>query len=480
MAPQQFFQALSQDFGSLLNNQIFSDVRIVVGKTQNTRTFNAHSPILGARSSYFVRALSNDCVKRENNTIIIHIPNIPPRIFEVVLRYIYNGEISLEEHGILAILELLVAADELSLKNLTNYLEDYLIEHHAKMLEENFASLHETSFMHDSFKKLQEFCTQIAAKSPAIIFRSQDFTSLNKSFLSSILSRNDLIMEESQIWEKVVEWGVAKLGSNIDIKEISNWTDENFEAFKEIIEEFLPLIRFFHISSVDFYYKVKPFEKILPETLYEDLLHHYLVPGSHQMSVDAQPLRCSRLNVDSKLLRLHNVEQLDHWIQGKDENTPYQNQLEYDFDLLLRGSRDGFSPADFHRLCDNKGATVSVIKVKGTGQLIGGYTQASWDSRNGFLNGTGSFIFSLGDGKAENAKLSKSISDNGPYGASNRGPEFGWNSIVMKSEDFQNRPGCSYGKDLNYEHTIMPNSENEQVDFFVEEYEVFRIRKHET
>ncbi|KAG9300204.1 hypothetical protein G9A89_002650 [Geosiphon pyriformis] len=376
--------------------------------------------------------------------------------------YKYGGKISLEEHGILTILELLVAADELILKNLINYLEDYLIEYHAKQLVENFASLHETLFMHDSFKKLQGFCTQIAVRRPAIIFRSRDFISLNKSFLSSILSQNDLIMEESQIWEKVVEWGVAKLGSNIDIKEISNWTDENFEAFKEIIEEFLPLIRFFHISSVDFYYKVKPFEKILPETLYEDLLHHYLVPGSHQMSVDAQTLRCSRLNVDSKLLRLHNTKIL-------------LSKTNLNMILLLRGSRDGFSPADFHRLCDNKGATVSVIKVKGTGQLIGGYTQASWDSSNEYLDGTGSFIFSL-DGKAEDAKLSKSVSDNGPYGASNRGPEFGEFSIVMKSEDFQNRPGCFCAKDTHYEHTIMPNSENEQVDFFVEEYEVFRIR----
>ncbi|KAG9300186.1 hypothetical protein G9A89_002632 [Geosiphon pyriformis] len=419
MAPQQLFQALSQDLGSLLNNQNFSDVKIVVGKTQNTRTFNAHSPILGARSSYFVR---------DSLMIVLKEKIIP--LFSTYPIYHLEFLKWFLEHGILAILELLVAADELSLKNLTNYLEDYLIEHHAKMLEENFASLHETSFMHDSFKKLQEFCTQIAAKSPAIIFRSQDFTSLNKSFLSSILSRNYLIMEESQIWEKVVEWGVAKLGSNIDIKEISNWTDENFEVFKEIIEEFLPLIRFFHISSVDFYYKVKPFEKILPETLYEDLLHHYLVPGSHQMSVDAQPLRCSR---------------------------------------------DGFSPADFHRLCDNKGATVSVIKVKGTGQLIGGYNPQSWSCKK-WLDGKGSFIFSLGDGKAENAKLSKSISEDGPYDSPNRGPEFGELSIIMKSEDFQNKPGCSCGKDTEYEHAIMPNLENGKVNFLVEEYEVFRIR----
>ncbi|KAG9303006.1 hypothetical protein G9A89_006223 [Geosiphon pyriformis] len=134
------------------------------------------------------------------------------------------------------------------------------------------------------------------------------------------------------------------------------------------------------------------------------------------------PLRCFRLNIDSKLLQWHNVKQLDHWIQGKDENTPFEDQFGNDFKLLLRGSRDGFTPADFHRLCDDKGATVSVIKVKGTGQLIGGYNPQSWHSRDDWLEGKGSFIFSLGDGKAENAKLSKFVGSYGPYGGSMYGP----------------------------------------------------------
>ncbi|KAG9306453.1 hypothetical protein G9A89_003563 [Geosiphon pyriformis] len=444
MASQQLSHALSHDLTSLLNNEIFSDVKIIVGDGLNNKTFHGHSPILAARSFYFAVALSSNWVKRENKTIIFSKPNISPQMFEVILQ---NTEY------------------------LINHLESYLIKNH-KELEENFASLHEISFMHNSFKKLQEFCTQIAAKSPAIIFRSQDFTSLSKNFLSSILSHDDFIMDEIEIWKKIVEWGVAKLGNNIKVEEILNWTDENFNAFKESIEELLPLIRFFHISSVDFYHKVKPFARILPGTLYEDLLHHYLVPGSHEKSVEARPFR----STGSKLLQLHNVRQLDHWIQGKDKNAPFESQLGNNFDLLLRGSRDGFTPADFHRLCDDKGATVSVIKVKETGQLIGGYNPQSWSSRGMWLNGKGSFIFSLGDGKAENTKLSKFVSEKGPYNDPMRGPEFGEHSIVMNSEDFQNSPGCSCRKDSSYEHAIMPNSETEKVDFFVEEYEVFQIR----
>ena len=41
--------------------------------------------------------------------------------------------------------------------------------------------------------------------------------------------------------------------------------------------------------------------------------------------------------------------------------------------LIYKASRDGFRASDFHRCCDNKGETVSVIHTTG-GYLFGGYT----------------------------------------------------------------------------------------------------------
>ncbi|KAG9293627.1 hypothetical protein G9A89_005630 [Geosiphon pyriformis] len=156
---------------------------------------------------------------------------------------------------------MLVTAYELILKNLIDPLEDHLIEHRAKELEENFGTLQRTSLMYDFFKKLQNFCTEIAAKNPAIVFNSQDFTSFSENVLSLILTRDYLNIEESEIWEKIVEWGVAKLdNNNIRMIEALYWRDQNFNAFKESIERFLHSIRFFTISSVDFYHKVKPFK----------------------------------------------------------------------------------------------------------------------------------------------------------------------------------------------------------------------------
>ena len=61
---------------------------------------------------------------------------------------------------------------------------------------------------------------------------------------------------------------------------------------------------------------------------------------------------------------------------------------------LYRKSRDGGTPGDFHRFCDKKGRTLTVVKVT-NGLIIGGYTDILWDANaNCYLGSTGeSFLF---------------------------------------------------------------------------------------
>lgn len=62
--------------------------------------------------------------------------------------------------------------------------------------------------------------------------------------------------------------------------------------------------------------------------------------------------------------------------------------------LLYRGSRDGWEPRDFHKLCDDLGATVSIIKVK-NGRLCGGFTSLPWKKDKSQSSDPESFLFSL-------------------------------------------------------------------------------------
>ena len=64
------------------------------------------------------------------------------------------------------------------------------------------------------------------------------------------------------------------------------------------------------------------------------------------------------------------IEQIIEWIEPKKE---------IKFNLLFRKSRDGSTAKDFHRLCDNKGATLIFIETD-KGYKFGGYTPMDWTS----------------------------------------------------------------------------------------------------
>ncbi|RGB25526.1 hypothetical protein C1646_747304, partial [Rhizophagus diaphanus] len=52
------------------------------------------------------------------------------------------------------------------------------------------------------------------------------------------------------------------------------------------------------------------------------------------------------------------------------------------FKLLLRGTRDGFTTEKFHEICNNKSHTVTIIKVKGSNEILGGYNPNTWKSND--------------------------------------------------------------------------------------------------
>ena len=63
--------------------------------------------------------------------------------------------------------------------------------------------------------------------------------------------------------------------------------------------------------------------------------------------------------------------------------------------LLYRASRDGAMPSAFHTKCDNKGATLVLIRST-NGCVFGGYSNAAWSSnRNTYIPATSSFLFSV-------------------------------------------------------------------------------------
>jgi hypothetical protein len=146
----------------------------------------------------------------------------------------------------------------------------------------------------------------------------------------------------------------------------------------------------------------------------------------------------------------------------------------YEFKLIFRGSRDGFTGEKFHKICDNKSRTVAIIKVKRNNEIIGGYNPVEWrsDYRKGITKD--SFIFSFKNNEIENYILSRvkdeklAITNGVCYG-----PSFGDADLIIKGKHFYNGSD-SYCSKFSYENKI---SNFSPAVFSIEEYEIFQIIK---
>ena len=61
-------------------------------------------------------------------------------------------------------------------------------------------------------------------------------------------------------------------------------------------------------------------------------------------------------------------------------------------DLLFRASDHDYSAFKFHELCDDQGATVTIIKTD-HGNIFGGYTSESWTGFRHWVNDKNAFLF---------------------------------------------------------------------------------------
>ncbi|EXX59506.1 uncharacterized protein OCT59_027245 [Rhizophagus irregularis] len=451
---------LFQNLLEILNDEEYYDVTIEVGNDPYIKIFRAHMVILHYRSTYLRRMLSTN--KKNNDGALVHIklPNILPEIFQIILRYIYSGRISLEEYDTSDIIKILIAGSELGLQELITYIQSFLIKTKANWMEQNFNLIYQTCFENDSFLELQNFCTNLTSEEPDKIFKSLNFASIPEKLLITIIQSDNLQMEEIQVWNHVLKWGLAQ---NPEISsDPANFSKEDFKTLKNNVRQCIPFIRFHNLSSEEFSDKVLPYRKILPkDLLYEDLLKYFMNPNKK-----SKPrMSTKEINIDSKIITSQHAELISKWIDRL--KITDEIKTAYKFNLLLRGSRDGFTPEKFHEICDNQFRTITIIKVKDSNEILGGYNPIKWESNDAGNYGTtnDSFIFSFKNSDDIESYILRRV-ENENFAIHNYrevGPAFGDDLILISDVGI-----CDY---MYYEKQI-----RESTEFFSgEEYEVFQI-----
>jgi hypothetical protein len=153
----------------------------------------------------------------------------------------------LEEQDTSDFFKVLAAADVLHLQELVDYLQKYLIKNKSEWIEQHFEFTYQISLQSNNLLELQEFCTNLMAQFPDKILKSFEFTSLSEKSLISLIKRDDLQMREIEVWEHVLKWGLAQ--NPTLVQDPDTWTDDDFMAMKNTLQQCLSFIRLFSLSS---------------------------------------------------------------------------------------------------------------------------------------------------------------------------------------------------------------------------------------
>jgi len=403
-------------------------------------------------------------------------------------------------------LEIIVASDELILHELSSYIETHLIESHSTYLSQNFSHILRISFEHSLWKQLQEFCLTTINKNPHSIFESMDFHLLPSNTLKDIIKQDDLFLDEIDIWMILIIWCKKQpmqinpndQKSHYNHHDLTKWPRKIKSNFSKILKEFIPYIRFNRISYKDFYEKVKPFKEFIQQDIYEQALWYYINSTLSQKRL--APRRVGL--VDSNVLKLKHFSLICTWIDKRSEIYSY-NDLPYRFELKIRGTLDGFTADAFHLKSEKLENTIVVMRIKDTGELIGGYNPWSfkhdrWRDSNDFWRSEHkSFIFSFPsetnyknnvswmkcnnlnfnmelkklESKSKLSRIDPNHTSNAFQISKNTGPQFGKTDLFM-GDNFNSPFSCRCIKRY-YSNKIR----EDESSFGVDEYELFQLFK---
>jgi hypothetical protein len=372
-------------------------------------------------------------------------------------------------------------------------------------MEKNFSVIYQTSFENNSLLELQNYCNDLISKKPDKIFDSLNFSSIPEKILISIIQNDNLKMNEVQVWKHVLKWG---FGQNPGLpSDPESFSVDDFSALKITLQQCIPLIKFDNFTAKEFLDNVFPYREILSEKLFLDLLKLFL-DHDHRPIDQPEPVETKEIepepqvfeeiepkpritekietdlknllnikpqiyneikstnttSIDSRIITIEHARLISEWINRLDVNASYE------FRLIFRGSINGFTGKAFREICENQPRTVTIVKVMGSSEILGGYNPIEWKSGSNYSVTYDSFIFSFDKNKGiENHILSRVLDK---YCAiSNhtcRGPSFGNGDLILRGSFGFNNCVC---KKVSYDKAIRKSGNK----FDVEEYEVFQI-----
>lgn len=189
-------EELSENIGNLVLNDDYNDVTFVV----QGRSFPAHRVILAARCDYF-RALLFGGMK-ESACHEIPVCDASAEAFEVLLKYIYTGKMSLSELKENYIIEILGLANKYGFLSLEKSISAHL---HQSLTAANACDVYDVALLY-SLDDLQKATAEFIDRNAQQMLCSESFFNMSLDTMCSLLKRDSFCVPEKLIFKSVQAW----------------------------------------------------------------------------------------------------------------------------------------------------------------------------------------------------------------------------------------------------------------------------------
>ncbi|KAF9161896.1 hypothetical protein DFQ26_004043 [Actinomortierella ambigua] len=283
---------------------------------------------------------------KESSEGVIRKPNIEADIFDLILRFIYTGNIELPTDKIL---DLVHAAAELTMTDLLHSSEPKI----AKCLSHaNVFDVLMLSTLH-GLAKLQDACRSYIAKHASALVTAEGILALDADQLGKVLAMDEFKVPEVDIWKVALHWAC--------IQQDYDYTGHPFLSFPNAPGRFLVSIT---NDSGDSESLGEKNGTTATQSLHADKIvwgrpedRAMIMPAAQHMKLK------STIAPVLHAIRFHAMD-IGDFHRLVESSLPV-------LEKLFQASKNGFSASAFHAACDNKGATLTVAKTS-NGHVLGG------------------------------------------------------------------------------------------------------------
>ncbi|KAJ5067133.1 pep-cterm sorting domain-containing protein [Anaeramoeba ignava] len=356
---------LIDNFSHLFLENKFKDFSIFVKEKEkgNLIEIKVHKAILNVRSSFF-KSFFNQQESSE-----IRFPDFNKETMEIILRYIYTGEISFSLTQDL--IPLLKSSKFFHLDFFSNFLEKRIID-----------SLNESNVFH-YFKENQLIKSKKIQKK-CLNFIHSRFSSLQKkgSFLNLDQNQMNIILEFEKKQKEIFDSKFFHM--------IEDWIQSHYEDRNMDLDQRKEMVTNFIIKLCD--------NNSNPIQNQNQIQNQNPIQNQMKNQKEIQMKNQKEIQMKNQILKetwknstiLSENEQIKNLnIFLEDEN--FFNSMQKGFST----KKDGFSSQIFHFKVDDKGKTLIIIKTKDN-YIFGGFSEVGFISgQKKFLSDPKAFIFTL-------------------------------------------------------------------------------------